>query len=164
MNNYILVGKIINTFGIKGELKIISNFEYQERVFKKNMPIYIGINKKKEIIFNHRIHKNYNLVLFHGYNNINEVVSYKGNNIYILRSDLELKDNEYLFSDLIGFEVYDNGVLIGKVLDYEINNQYTLLKVKGDKDFYLPIIEEYISNIDLKNHLIITKKGSELIL
>lgn len=164
MNNYILVGKIINTFGIKGELKIASDFEYQERVFKKDFPIYIGINKIKEIINSKRVHKKYNLILFEGYNNINEVLKYKGNNIYILRNDLQLNNDEYLLTDLVGLDVYDNDKLIGKVLDYEKTIQYTLLKVKGEKVFYIPNIKEFIKCVDLKARKIITERGSDLII
>ena len=45
MNNYIYVGKIINTFGIKGELKVSSAFEFKDRVFIKDFNIYIGEEK-----------------------------------------------------------------------------------------------------------------------
>ena len=83
MNNYICVGKIINTFGIKGELKILSDFEYKERIFKKDFPIYIGELKEKELVNTYRMHKNYDLVVFNSYTNINEVLKYKGNKIYI---------------------------------------------------------------------------------
>ena len=49
MDNYIVIGKIINTFGIKGELKISSNFEYSDRVFKHGVEIFIGNLKSKEV-------------------------------------------------------------------------------------------------------------------
>jgi len=53
MNNYIEVGKIINTFGIKGELKVVSDFEFKDQVFAKEFTIYIGELKIKEIISNY---------------------------------------------------------------------------------------------------------------
>ncbi len=163
MNNFIVVGKIINTFGIKGELKVKSDFEYKDKIFKKDMPIYIGINKDKEIILNRRVHKNNDLILFQGYTNINEVLKYKGETIYILRSDLVLDDNEYLLNDLIGLNVYENDKLLGVVIDYELNVNYPLIKVKGNKDFYIPVISEYIKKVDLNNKRIDTNKGSDLI-
>ena len=163
MNNYIVVGKIINTFGIKGELKVKSDFEYKERIFKKDMPIYIGINKDKEIINSRRVHKGNDLILFSGYSNINEVLKYKGENIYILREDLKLQNNEYLLSDLIGLKVYDNNILLGIVMDYELSPTATLIKVKGDKTFYIPLINNYIKNVDIEKRIIETNKGSDLI-
>jgi len=164
MFEYVLVGKIINTFGIKGELKIVSDFEFKDRIFNKDFSIYIGEQKDKEIIDTHRVHKNYDLVLFKNYSNINEVLKYKGKKIFVLRNDLKLNENEYLLSDLIGLEVYDENKLLGIVIDYEKNINYTLLKIKGDKTFYIPNIKEYIKEINLNNKKIITNKGSDLIL
>lgn len=164
MNNYICVGKIINTFGIKGELKIVSDFEYKERIFKKDFPIYIGEEKIKELVNTYRIHKNYDLVLFNSYTNINEVLKYKGSKIYIERKDLKLLNDEYLLSDLIGFNVFDEKLLIGVVIDYEKTVNNILIKVKGEKSFYIPIHSEYIKNIDIENKKIFTNNGSELII
>jgi len=164
MDNYIVVGKIINTFGIKGELKVVSDFEYKDRVFQKEFSIYVGINKNKEILNTHRVHKNYDLITFNNYDNINDVLKYKGSLIYIERKDLGLLDSEYLLSDLIGFEVYDGDKLLGIVIDYEINKNNILLKVKGNKTFYLPKIDVYIKEVILNDKKIITNKGSELII
>ena len=164
MNNYVLVGKIINTFGIKGELKVQSDFEFKERVFVKDMPIYIGSNKDMEIISTRRVHKGHDLILFQGYNNINEVLKYKGLFIYIDRSDLKLNEGEYLLNDLIGLEVYDKDKLLGVVIEYEKSINNTLIKVKGDKTFYIPLIDEYILNVSIDNKRIDTNKGSDLII
>lgn len=164
MNNYIEVGKIINTFGIKGELKIVSDFEYKDKIFTKDFPIYIGELKIKEIVSNHRVHKNYDLITFESYTNINEVLKYKGNKIYVLRSDLELNNEDYLLSDLIGLEVYDNDSLLGVILDYDNSLNNVLLKVKGDKTFYLPMVDAYIKKVDIKNKKIETINGSDLII
>ena len=164
MNNYILVGKIINTFGIKGELKINSDFEYKDRVFVKDFNIYIGEEKVKEIINTHRIHKNYDMILFNGYSNINEVLKYKGKNIYIKRDNLVLNKDEVLLSDLIGYKVIDNNQEIGVVIDYESNINNILLKVMGSKTFYIPYIDEYIIKVDKDSKEIITNNGGSLIL
>jgi len=164
MNNYICVGKIINTFGIKGELKILSDFEYKERIFKKDFPIYIGELKEKELVNTYRMHKNYDLVVFNSYTNINEVLKYKGNKIYIKREDLKLNDNEYLLNDLIGLEVIDNDKTIGVVIDYEKSINNVLIKVKNNNTFYIPLYSNYIKNIDIKAKKIITNNGSDLII
>ena len=164
MDNYINVGKIVNSFGIKGEVKIISDFEYQERIFKRDFPLYIGPNKIKEEIKEHRVHKNNHLVLFKNYQNINEILKYKGQNVYIKRSDLKLNSNEYLLSDLIGLNVYDNTQNIGVVIDYQNDLNNPLLLVKGVKKFYLPLNSNYLVNVDLENKKIETDKGSELII
>ncbi len=164
MNDYVFVGKIINTFGIIGELKVLSDFEFKERVFKKDFNIYIGEDKIKEVVNTYRHHQEYELITLMGYNNINEVLKYKGNDIYIKRSDLKLEDDEYLLSDLIDLDVYDEDKYIGKVIDYTETKEYYLLKVHLDKDYYIPCISHFIKNVDLKNKRIDTNKGSDLIL
>ena len=164
MDNYVFVGKIINTFGIKGELKVLSDFEFKERVFTKDFNIYIGEDKIKEVVNTYRHHQEYELITLMCYNNINEVLKYKDNDIYIKRSDLKLEDNEYLLSDLIDLDVYDEDKYIGKVIDYTETKEYYLLKVHLDKNYYIPCISHFIKNVDLKNKRIDTNKGSDLIL
>ncbi len=163
MDNYILVGKIVNSFGIKGEVKIISDFEYKERAFKENNYIYIGPQKEEEKIKTYRVHKNYDLISLEKYDNINDILKYKGQNVYILRSSLHLQDGEYLLSDLIGYKVYDEDNLLGVVIDYEKNNN-VLLKVKGEKNFYLPLIDNYVKKINNIDKVIISNHGRDLIL
>ena len=164
MDNFIEVGKIVNTFGIKGELKIISDFEYKDKVFTKDFPMYIGELKIKELVSSHRVHKNYDLTTFKGYTNINEILKYKGNKVFVKREDLGLNNNDYLLSDLIGFEVYDEDKLLGIVLDYELTPSNVLLKVKGSKTFYLPKVDVYIKGVIVSNKKIMTNKGSDLII
>lgn len=64
---YIKIGKIVNTHGIKGELRILSKFPHKEEVFKADMPIYIE-KESKEIINSYRRHKNFDMITLKGYN------------------------------------------------------------------------------------------------
>ncbi len=163
MNDYIEIGKIINYFGIKGEVKIISDFEYPDKVFKEGINFYIGKDKELEIVNTHRVHKSYHLVSFKGKDNINDILKYKNSYVYVKRNDLNLGESEYLYRDLIGFEVYDKDKLIGRVIDYTYSSN-VLLKVKGEKVFYLPLIDNYVRKIDKENKKIITSGGEDLIL
>ena len=54
---YVLIGKLVNTHGLKGEVRILSDFRYKDRVFIPNMKIYIGKEKKEETISTYRHHK-----------------------------------------------------------------------------------------------------------
>ena len=60
---YIYLGKIVNTHGIKGEIRILSDFDYKDIVFKKDFKIYIGKDKQEETINTYRVHKNYDMIL-----------------------------------------------------------------------------------------------------
>lgn len=156
--DYIYIGKIVSTHGIKGEVKIISDFFEKDKIFKKGFKLYITPLYHEEVINTYRVHKNYDMVTFNGYNDINEILKYIGMGVYIKRSDLALKEDEYLLSDLIGYAIYDNNKLLGKVSGINFNNN-VLLKI--DDNFYIPFIDEFIEKVDVKTKKIMTRNGSD---
>ena len=92
--NKILIGKVVNTHGIKGEIRILSDFPFKEKVF--NIDNKIIINDKEYIIKSYRVHKEYDMVTLDGFNNINDVLFLLKNNVYILEDSLNLSDDEIL--------------------------------------------------------------------
>ena len=125
----IYIGKLVNTHGLKGEVRIISDFEYKKDVFKTDNSIYI--NNTKYIIKSYRTHKNYDMLMLDGVNNIDDALNLKGFNVYINRNDYEFEG--ILRTDLIGLSVYDGDKLKGKVTDIETNSLYDILVVDGIK-------------------------------
>ncbi len=162
MENKIFLGVITSSHGIKGELKIKSDFDKKNIVFKKGFAIYI--NGEKHIITSYRPHKGFDMVTIDNITDINEVYKYVKSNVYIIKDDLNLKDNEYLLSDLPGFEVYDNNELIGKVIEIRKNIAHDLLYIAGNTNFYIPLIDQYIEKIDLENKKIVTRNGKDLMI
>ena len=153
----IKIGKIVNTHGIKGELRILSKFPYKDKVFVKNMKVYIDKNNI-EVINTYRKHKNFDMVTFEGYNNINEVLKYKGKNVYINKEDIELKQDEYLDEELIGLDVMYKNMLMGTIGDIERYDKISLIKINGKDRYYLiPYNFNLIDNIDIKNNKIYIK-------
>ena len=88
---YIYIGDVVNTHGLKGEVRLISNFEYKKRVFKKNFKLYIGRSKEEVKINTYRVHKEYDMLTFDGLTSIDDVIIYKGDKVYINRDDLKIK-------------------------------------------------------------------------
>ena len=164
MKEYVYIGKIINTHGIKGEVRILSHFEKKELVFKNGMSFYIGELKKEFKVVDYRPHKNFDMVTFEGIQSINDVLVYKGKKVFVKRKDLNLLKNDYLYEDLIGLAVYDEEKEIGKVLEVWNAKGNVLLEVQYEKNYYIPLKSDYIRKIDLEQHKIITSKGSALIL
>lgn len=161
MNEMIYVGKTVSTFGIKGELKVISDFEYCDRAYQVNKKILI--NNIEHVISGIRYHKNYVLLKIDNLNNINDILKYVGFNIYIKRIDLGLKEDEYLYKDLINSEVIDDdNTKLGKVIEI-LNGNNVLIKVKGTKEFFIPLIANYVSKFDLNKKILYTKNAKELI-
>lgn len=161
MNEMIFIGKSTSTFGIKGELKVRSDFNYLDKAYK--IGNIVLINNIEHKISGVRYHKNHVLLKIDNLENINDVLDYVGYNIYIKRSDLNLSSNEYLDSDLINSDVINDGINLGKVIDV-IRGVNTLIKVSGKVIFYIPYVDEYIINFDLENKKLYTKNCENLIM
>ena len=164
MKEYIYLGKVANTHGIKGEIRIKSDFEKKDIVFKNGFNIYFGPKKLKETINTYRIHKDYDMVTLEGINDINDVLKYKGAAVYVKRDDLNLDNNDYVLEDLIGFSIKENDNILGIVEDFMYNNKSILLTIKGQKNFYIPYNDVYIKKVDMENKIIETNNAEDLIL
>lgn len=150
---YVCIGKLVNTHGIKGEVKLLSNFEYKDKAFVVGMNFYIGEDKEKVTVNSYRHHKVFDMVTFKEYNYINDVLKFKGKLVYVLKPDLALDNNSILDRDYIGMNAYYEGVLVGKVKDIIDNNGYKLMLI-GTK--FVPFNKEFISSVSVtKNELIL---------
>lgn len=153
------LGIIVNTHGIKGEIRIISDFEYKDRVFKVGNIIYLNENEELKID-SYRKHKNYDMITFNNITDIRDVLRYKGQNVYYDRDKLVLNNNEYLDDDLINLDAYYNGNLIGKIDNIELNGNRKLFMINNK---LIPYNDNFIEEIDLSNNKIILKNLEGLI-
>jgi 16S rRNA processing protein RimM len=153
---YIYIGKIVNTHGIKGELRLLSNFKYKEKVFLENRKIYIGDEKKEEMIKSYRYHKIFDMITLYGYGNINEVLKFINKNVYVKKNDLNLSDKEFLDEDLVNLNIVFNNKEVGHVVAIrQINPKNKVIEaVINDKTTLIPYHDDFIRNIDLENKVI----------
>ena len=142
----IYFGYTTKAHGLKGELKCFSDFERKDLVFQKDHPIYI--EGEKHIITHVRPHKKCYLIEIDHLKDINEVEDFRHQKIWIERDELSLKDGEFLYQDLIGLVVKENGKSIGKVSDIRYNKSGILLAITGEKKFLIPYVPFYIQKID----------------
>ena len=142
----IYIGDVVNTHGIKGEVKIKSAVKHKNLVFKKNN--IVKIDNDVLTINTYRVHKDFDMISFKEINDINEVLKYKGKKLYI---DKEQIDNDVLFDeDYIGLEVYSNR-FIGIVDNIISNGKQDILVIKNENKKYLvPLIDEFVKSIDDK--------------
>lgn len=157
---YLEVGQIVNTFGIKGQVKVVPFTNDIER-FDELKKVYI-VNRKtrKEVeIENVKYHKNMVLLKFKGLDKIEDVEIYKNCYLEIDRKDGKpLEEGEYYIIDLIGLDVYtDEGTHLGKVDDIYNTGSNDIYVVKDElgKQILLPYIDEVIKEINLESHKII---------
>lgn len=161
---YVYLGKIVNTHGIKGELRILSDFKYKDKVLKKDFSLYIGKDKTKEVIATYRPHKQFDMVTFYGYDNINQVLKYKGLHAFINKEDLILDNEEYLNEDLIGLDVIQDNLTIGKIKRIENYGGKELIRVENsEKSYLIPYTFDIINNINLEKKQMIIKNIKGLI-
>lgn len=147
--DYIYIGEVVNTHGLKGEIRIDSEFRYKDSVFIPNMKCYIGKEHKEEIIDTHRTHKNFDMVTFKDKKHIDDVIIYKSEAVYVNRDDIVY--DGYLNEDLIGLEVYCDEEHIGRVDSIFSNNAHDILVVKNGSKHMIPNVAEFIRNVDLIN-------------
>jgi len=156
----VFIGDIVNTHGIKGELRILSDFKYKEAVFKENQKLYIGKRKQEVVIKTYRRHKIYDMVTFVDVDSINDAIAFKGDEVFVKREDLNI--DGYVDEDIIGLDVFVEQNLVGKVEDI-IKNKQEILLIKGKtKNHMVPFVEELVT-VDLKNKKIIIKSVEGLI-
>ncbi|MDD3241887.1 MAG: ribosome maturation factor RimM [Bacilli bacterium] len=152
MIEYICIGKIVNTHGIKGELRLLSDFEYKDKVFVKGMKIYVGRKKELEVINSYRHHKCFEMITLRNYFDINQVLKYKGLSVYIDKNDLVLDDNQILDRDLIGLNVYVDEVEHGIVTAVrDEGNSNKIIEIEYNYDIVLiPYNDVFVKNINIK--------------
>lgn len=150
---YIFIGKIVNTHGIKGEVRILSDIEYKKDIFKINNNLYIGNKKDKEIIKKYRVHKNYDMILFENIDNINDVLKYKGKDVFIKKD--EINYTGYFDEELIGLDVYSKDKYIGKIVEVLKSKANDILVIKDEqKKYMVPKIDYFIDKVDIENNKI----------
>lgn len=143
----IYVGKIVSTHGIKGELKILSDFEYKDKVFVVGKKLVI--NNQDYVINSYRVHKNFDMVTLNNYNNINDVLFLLKSDVYIRDEDLELDENEILDSELMEYSVVDASGRVGKVLEiFFASPNNKVIRIMFDKEVLIPFNSPMIVSID----------------
>ena len=158
------IGKIVNTHGIKGELRVLSNSDFIDVRFKPNAKIYIDNNEY--IIEDGYLHKNFVIIKLLGFDNINDVVKFKNKDIYgdILDQDV-LEEDEYFNQDLEGCSVYNqDNQLRGEVIEVMIGGIYNMLRIKGDNTKgIVPFNNQFIESVDIVNKKIVINEIKGLI-
>ena len=143
------IGTVVNTIGIKGDLKVVSHTDSIDKRFKKGNTILI--DNSEFIIENYNNKGNIIVVHLKGMNDINEVSILKGKEIY---QDVILEKGYFFLDDVNGFDVVsvNDNKIFGKISDYrEINDMIYLVVGK----YLLPYLKEiYVDKIDFQERRI----------
>lgn len=142
--DFVYIGDIVNTHGLKGELRILSSFSHKEEIFKPNF--YLYIEEKPYKIKTYRKHKTYDMVTFDGFTTIDDVLFLKGRPVYINRGEVD--STLILESDYLNMEVYSDKGNRGKVTSILKGVIYNYLEISlGKKIYYVPLIPTFIDKV-----------------
>ena len=160
MTKYLEIGQIVNTFGIKGMVKI-NPFTDNIRRFDRLKKVYIGNDKeKKEIeIEEVKYHKNMVLIKFKDINNPDEANLLRNKYLFVDREDEDpLEEGTYYIVDMLGLDVYtDENELLGTLDDIYNTGSNDIYVVKNElgKQILLPAIKDVIKEVNLEERKII---------
>ncbi|MBO8162403.1 MAG: ribosome maturation factor RimM [Brevibacillus sp.] len=159
---YFGVGKLVNTQGLRGEVRVISTTDFPEERFKKGSRLYLfhpTLAEPLEVtVASWRKHKGFELLKFEGYDSINDVEKFKGGELKITEDQLmELEEDEYYIHQLVGCEVVtDEGETLGKIVDVLTPGANDVWVVRGPKgEIYLPFIDDCIKQVDIENKRVV---------
>jgi len=156
-NPFLEAGEIVNTHGIRGELKILpwadsADFLCQFDTF------YIDGQPVK--VLSARPHKNMAIVLLEGVTDINAAMRYKGKVVSIDRTGVVLPNGRHFLADLMGLEVKDaqTGEVYGTVTDILTPPAHEVYVVTGTgKEYLIPAVDEFVKEIDVDRGFIAVK-------
>ncbi len=156
---FTIIGKITNTHGIKGEVRVYPLTDNIER-FSDLDKVYIGEAKRQASVKTVRYHKGLAILGFEEFDNINQVLDFKDQYLYIDDEDrIVLPEDRYFIFDLIGCEVFDMAnKSIGHIVDVILNmgnDVYVIKNHKGDKEYLIPAVKEFIKTIDIDKKKIV---------
>lgn len=155
MEDLLQVGAITQTHGLRGEVKVFPTTDDAKR-FKKLKEVILDTGKEKTVleIEGVKFFKQFVILKFKGFDDINDIERYKGKNLYVTRENaVKLKKDEYFIADLIGIKVYDeNEEYLGVLKDVIVtgaNDVYDIALEDG-RSLLLPAIKQCVLAVDME--------------
>jgi 16S rRNA processing protein RimM len=157
------VGKIVNTHGLAGEVRVISRTDFAEQRYQKGNKLYLFSPAGKEplelTIKTHRQHKNFDLLSFEGYNNINDVEKWKDSLLKVNQTQLgDLDEGEFYFHEIVGCSVFTvSGERVGEVKEILTPGANDVWVVKGENksEYLIPYIQDIVKEVNVQEKKII---------
>ena len=145
---YIEAGEIVNTHGVRGEVKVLCWLDAPEMLCEFDRCRIAGKDYEMESV---RVQKTCNLVKLSGVDTMEAAQKLRGKVLELYREDI---DDEVIFAaELVGVEVYADGQCIGtvrEVLDYPGNSVYV---VRGEYEYMIPAVKQFILSTDMEKNV-----------
>ena len=162
MEEFLRVGVITSTHGIKGEVKVYPTTDDAERFLalkEKEVLLDTGREMLPLVIENVRFFKNLVILKFQGIDNINDIEKYRGRDLLVTRENaVPLEEGEFLICDIIGSTVYEeDGSVFGTlrdVMETGANNVFVVETGDG-REVLLPYIDDCIREVNVEEKRIV---------
>ncbi len=153
----VFVGRITSFHGVKGEVRIKSQFLYPKKAFLVDS--FLIIDEKRYKIVSYRVHKDYHMIKFLGLDTLDDVLFLKNKDVYKEKSELNLLDDEILDEDLVTYKVVTTTGDEGSILEvfYASKSNKILRVLIGDREILIPFNSPYIKKIDSKKSLVLVE-------
>ncbi len=152
MDKYLEAGRITNTHGIKGEVKIEVWVDSPE-FLRKFKVLYID-NKTVKLLAG-RTHKGFLLAKLEGYDDVTAAMPLKNKLVFIDRKDAKLPKGSYFLADLMGARVVDEqGNELGELADIMELPAGNVYVVRGEREILIPAVPEFIKKTDISAGLV----------
>lgn len=159
----VLVAKLGKTVGLKGFVKFHSQSDFEE-LFKPGLILRDKSGRSYEI-------KDFDAknmqARFLGFESIELAKALVNTQLYQSEEEsrklCKLEKDEYFYFDVIGCEVYEEGDSLGRIIDILEQGPSFLLKIKGEKEFFIPYVDKYILEVDITNKRLKTKEAKAIL-
>lgn len=142
MKDFLEAGKIVNTHGIKGEVKIQPWADSPE--FIQALP-QIYLDAKPIRILSSKIHKGHLIARLEGIDDIDSAIRLKNKVIFLSRADVKLEEGKFFVQDIVGLPVItDTGESLGKLKDIISKPAQDIYVVEGDREYLIPDVADFI--------------------
>lgn len=161
MLEYLIIGKIVKTHGIRGEVKV---YPTTKDINRYDHLKWLYLDKTEQFtrydVENVRYHKNMVILKLKGVDTREEAEKLVGGLLKVDRDHaIDLEEDEYFIGDIIDLEVYNvNGVCMGKVTDVISTGSNDVYVVNGpDGEVLIPAIKQYVKQIDIKKGMMVVE-------
>jgi len=160
MKDFMSVGQIGKTHGLKGEVKVFSLTDSLER-FKKIKNVYIDGEIRK--VEGCKLQSDKAILKIEGIDTIEQAETYRNKYLMVKREDaVKLPEGSYYVADLIECSVFEEGgEELGKVYDVLSTPGNDVYWVKGKKEVLIPVLKDIVVSVDINEHVIIIKPVKE---
>ena len=145
--NKVYIGKVVKPHGIKGEIRILSDFPFKNKVFVIGNKLMI--NDIEYEIKSYRVHKGYDKVTLDDFSDINEIMFLLKQDVYFDKDKLLLGDDEILDEELMMYTVLTTDNKKGKIKEiFKASSSNKIIRVMFDHEVLIPLNSPIIKKID----------------